>query len=254
MSMTPRSIARAALKAAGLELKRIDELKRITPPKIDLRSFPTELSEGDRAVFDYVRQNDLSMATDDRLYATLLACRYAAEANIPGDFVECGVWRGGNAILAADVFKRLAPTKKVYLFDTFAGMTAPTAHDGSGAVLEYKQNQRADYNEWCLCPLEEVKSNFAKYRLDAQFIVGDVMKTLSAAPETISVLRLDTDWYESTKYELETLYPRLCSGGVLMIDDYGHWRGARKAVDEYFHGRRPFFNYIDYTGRAAVKP
>jgi hypothetical protein len=158
------------------------------------------------------------MVSDELLYATLLACRYAAEANIPGDFVECGVWRGGNAILAADVFKRLAPTKKVYLFDTFAGMTTPTAHDGSDAILETKQHQRADHNEWCLCPLDEVRSNFIKYRLDAEFIVGDVMETLSAAPHTISVLRLDTDWYESTKYELETLYPRLCSGGVLMIE------------------------------------
>ncbi len=73
-------------------------------------------------------------------------------------------------------------------------------------------------------------------------------------PDKISVLRLDTDWYESTKRELEVLWPRLVKGGVLLIDDYGHWQGARKAVDEFFIGSdRPFFSYTDYTGRIAVK-
>jgi O-methyltransferase len=237
-----KKIARSALNAAGFDLRRIQP-----KPTLDLRAFPVELSKEDRAVFDYVRTNALSMAADDGLYATLLACRYAAEAHIPGDFVECGVWRGGNAILAADVFKRLAPSKKVYLFDTFSGMTAPTAHDGEVAASEYHQG-------WCLASLDEVRDNFTKYRLDAEFIVGDVMMTLAQAPETISVLRLDTDWYETTKHELEVLYPRLSTGGVLMIDDYGHWVGARKAVDEYFNGRRPFFSYLDYTGRIAIKP
>ena len=74
------------------------------------------------------------------------------------------------------------------------------------------------------------------------FVRGPVEETLPAgAPDEIALLRLDTDWYESTRHELEHLYPRLAAGGVLLVDDYGHWEGARKAVDEYFadHGDRP---------------
>ena len=76
------------------------------------------------------------------------------------------------------------------------------------------------------------------------------------APKEIALLRLDTDWYESTLHELEHLYPRLVSGGVLIIDDYGHWRGAREAVDEYIdkHKLKLFLTRIDYTGRLCVKP
>jgi hypothetical protein len=74
-------------------------------------------------------------------------------------------------------------------------------------------------------------------------------------PEQIAVLRLDTDFYESTRHELRHLYPRLVHGGVLIIDDYGHWAGARKAVDEYIaeEGIRLLLNRIDYTGRIAIK-
>jgi hypothetical protein len=68
-------------------------------------------------------------------------------------------------------------------------------------------------------------------------------------------LRLDTDWYKSTKTELEWLYPTLSNSGVLIIDDYGHWQGSRKAVDEYFANSeyKPLFNVVDYTGRSAIK-
>ena len=91
-----------------------------------------------------------------------------------------------------------------------------------------------------------------------KFIKGDVCETLKEpdnVPDQISVLRLDTDWYESTKAELEILYPKLSNKGVLIIDDYGHWEGARKAVDEYFLSQKykPLFNVIDRTGRSAIK-
>ena len=88
------------------------------------------------------------------------------------------------------------------------------------------------------------------------FVAGDVEQTIpGVVPEQISLLRLDTDWYESTRHELKHLYPRLIRGGVLIIDDYGHWKGARQAVDEYLAetGAKLLLNRIDYTGRAAVK-
>ncbi|HSY05808.1 MAG TPA: TylF/MycF/NovP-related O-methyltransferase [Steroidobacteraceae bacterium] len=226
--------------------------------------FPVELQDSDQRMFRYVRENKLSTSSDERLFATIMACRYVVERTIAGDFVECGVWRGGNSLLAADVFRSLASGRRVWLYDTFAGMTEPTAADvnfrGEAADVNFRLSRRTDHNDWCYAPLEEVRTHFANAGLlteQVRFIKGDVAQTLSAAgelPQTIAVLRLDTDWYESTKTELEALYPRLVPGGVLIIDDYGHWGGARKAVDEYFAAReRPFLQYIDPTARIGVK-
>jgi O-methyltransferase len=223
-----------------------------------------EFLESDKSIFRFVRANTLSTSSDERLYATVMACKYVVERQIEGDFVECGVWRGGNSIIAASVFSAAKIAKAVWLFDTFAGMTAPTDADvnfrGEAATLKFKASARAGYNDWCYSPIEEVSGYFDKAGLlsdSVRFIKGDVARTLadlSSLPEKISVLRLDTDWYESTRAELEVLYPRLSRGGVLIIDDYGHWGGARKAVDEYFATHsRPFFQYIDHTGRLAVK-
>ena len=154
------------------------------------------------------------------------------------------------------------------LFDTFEGMTPPTpddVHAQSGQPAEVKFQAHAmpeGGNAWCRATLPEVRANFAAFGIDPQrvhFVQGDVAQTLQQPanlPEKIAVLRLDTDWYESTRAELEVLYPRLARGGVLIVDDYGHWSGARKAVDEYFArlAPRPFLQFTDYTGRCAVKP
>jgi len=244
------------LSLFGLKIARKSDLNR---------PFPVEISDADKSIFRYVRSNRLSTSTDERLYATIMACRHVVERGIDGDFVECGVWRGGNSVLAAGVFKAMNAGRSAWLFDTFAGMTAPTEADvnfrGEIAESKFKVNQRAGHNDWCYAPIEQVTANFQKAGLLSdriKFIKGDVARTLAVSgnlPEKISVLRLDTDWYESTKTELEVLYPRLNSGGILIIDDYGHWGGARKAVDEYFASNaRPFFQYIDHTGRIAVKP
>ena len=242
-----RALLDPLLASAGYRLSRL-------APK----GFPVELDAGDREIVAHVAARELSMASAERLFATAMACRYVCEHAIEGDFVECGVWRGGNALIAADVFRRLAPQRKVWLFDTFAGMTEPTARDVSsgGAVAAelYLENER-----WCYASVEEVRANFAARDLlaQAQFVKGDVAQTLRDAarlPARISVLRLDTDWYESTRLELEVLYPLLRAGGVLMVDDYGYWGGARQAVDEYFASRpRPFFHYVDHTARTAIK-
>ena len=88
------------------------------------------------------------------------------------------------------------------------------------------------------------------------FVQGKVEETIPRVlPERIALLRLDTDWYESTRHELIHLYPKLCAGGVLVLDDYGHWQGSRKAVDEWMAqtGTRMLLNRVDYTGRIAVK-
>lgn len=229
-----------------------------------VRHFPVELSKAECKILDDVLDRRLTMVNFEGLLATLMACKYVLENSIEGDFVECGVWRGGNAIVAAEMFRLHGSQKHVWLFDTFLGMTAPTGvdHDWKGGLAqgEFDLNEREGFNNWCYASIEDVVGNFEDRGLvgnNIHFIKGDVSQTLREAdlPEKISVLRLDTDWYESTKMECEVLYPRLSVGGCLIVDDYGHWNGSRIAIDEYFsqHLNRPFFHATDYARRIGVK-
>jgi O-methyltransferase len=206
------------------------------------------------------------MCTTLNLQQTAIACKYIAMNKIPGDFVECGVYKGGNALIAAKIFDLYKINKKVYLFDTFTGMTKPGEHDlrtsdKSPSLTKYLSLQQKDHTDWAYAPIEEVKENFRKIGLlkdNVVFCKGKVESTLdqvSNIPKAISFLRLDTDWYESTKKELEVLYNKLVSGGILVIDDYGHFDGAKKAVDEYFekHSPPPFLSLIDNSARIGVK-
>ena len=154
--------------------------------------------------------------------------------------------------------------RDLHLFDTFEGMPRPQEVDvdmhGNSAmpVWEYTQIGE-DSSDFCRATLADVQAAMASTGYDKEkvhFHVGKVEVTIpSAAPDRIALLRLDTDWYESTRHELEHLYPRLSSGGILIIDDYGHWRGSQKAMDEYTEKYAPplFLSRIDYTGRIAVK-
>lgn len=199
-----------------------------------------------------------TMTSPARIVAVCSAVRYVEANSIPGSFVECGVWKGGSSMAAALSFKTPRP---LFLFDTFEGMTDPGAHDRHAASgqLAAAMLREADHDATirCYSPLEEVKHNMGMTGYPAalvSYIKGKVEDTLpAAAPEQIAVLRLDTDWYQSTRHELEHLYPRLSPGGVLIIDDYGYWAGAKKAVDEYFNGSI-FLSRIDDTGRVAIKP
>ena len=213
--------------------------------KTQLKDIATELEKFDTNLINQIIDKKYTMTSVHRLINTLKSCYYVVENNIPGDFVECGVWRGGNAILAKKIFEHLNSDKKVWMFDTFEGMTAPTnvdieAINQISAENKFAESQTNTHNEWCYASLEDVQKNCSDSGIDIaalKFIKGDVCDTLKKpdnVPDKISVLRLDTDWYESTKAELEVLYPKLSNGGVLIIDDYGHWEGARKAVDEYF--------------------
>lgn len=195
-----------------------------------------------------------------RIQAMIAAISHIEEHKIAGDIVECGVWRAGNIILA----RKLAPYRLCWLYDTFAGMTLPGDEDmkgnGTPAMERYVRLQTAGL-AWCAASLEsviecfKVTGTFDEDKL--RFVVGDVRATLLAAdnlPKQIALLRLDTDFYESTAIELAVLYPLLMPGGVLVVDDYGHWLGAKKAVDEYFDGQDVEFTKIDYTAVSLVKP
>jgi O-methyltransferase len=199
-----------------------------------------------------------TMTSPGRIFAVCSAVRYVEANNIPGAFVECGVWKGGSSMAAALTFKT---PRAMFLFDTFEGMTVPTENDRhawSGQLASAMLQDAAPGDRFrCYSPLEEVRRNMGSTGYPAahiSYIKGKVEDTLpAAAPQQIAVLRLDTDWYESTRHELEHLYPCLSPGGVLIIDDYGYWSGARKAVDEYFHDSL-LLNRIDDTGRMAIKP
>lgn len=201
-----------------------------------------------------------SMTDKSAMYALYTAARYLVDSNIPGDFVECGVWRGGSALLAGLVLQhRGIRDRSLYLYDTFEGMSAPTEVDvdmNGHSAAAFIQTYR-DENGWCYASLEDVRAIFQEQRFDfeTRLIKGDVAETLAAArPTKIALLRLDTDWYASTKAELEQLYPRLSVGGVLIVDDYGHWAGARRAVDEYFSRvPAPLLVRVNYSVRLAIK-
>jgi hypothetical protein len=204
-----------------------------------------------------------TMTSRERVLAAISAARYIAAARLPGAVIECGVWKGGSvmAILRA-LLDAGDATREVYLFDTFEGMTRPTDADrdvsGVGAD-ERLQRGRSTDTIWARAAPEEVTQNVLSTGYPngrVHLVKGRVEDTIPEhAPEQIALLRLDTDWYESTLHELRHLYPRLVRGGVLIIDDYGHWQGARKAVDEYFAGSEslPFLQRIDYSGRIATK-
>jgi hypothetical protein len=208
-----------------------------------------------------------TMTTPRRIAALCDSVGHVVEANVPGAIVECGVWKGGSMMAAAlTLIDREGSDRDLYLFDTFAGMPPPTqedvfsAYDGYNPMRHWRRRQQADdTNSWHNVPADEVRAAVLStgYPRDRVHLVeGKVEDTLPArAPEQIALLRLDTDWYASTKHELDQLYPRLQPGGVLILDDYGHYEGARRAVDEYFdeHGGRPLLTRVDYTGRVGVK-
>lgn len=213
----------------------------------------------------YKKVKPYTMTSSERVFALCEAVKYIEEKSIEGDIVECGVWKGGSMMAAAETLLRAGnSSRNLYLFDTFEGMSPPTDKDvdiagvAADSLLE-RTDKMKDESVWCCASLEIVKRavNSVGYPSDnIHFVKGMVEQTIPLnAPDKIALLRLDTDWYESTKHEMEHLFPRLAKGGVLIIDDYGHWQGARKAVDEYFEKNnvKILLNRIDYTGRIAVK-
>lgn len=201
-----------------------------------------------------------SMTTKLRMSALINSINYISSKKIEGDFVECGVWRGGNLILYNLMNEVKNLNKNIYGFDTFEGMPFPgkfdIKYDGTSAEDLYYQRTKS-HEGWNRATLDEVEKNISKECLNhnINLIKGKVEDSLlieKNIPKKISILRLDTDFYESTKIELEVLFPKLEVGGVLIIDDYGNFKGAKKAVDEYFQ-IKPFLIYVDHSCRLLIK-
>lgn len=205
-----------------------------------------------------------------RLQSVIDSVRYCVARELPGAFAECGVWRGGSVLAMVLTLQEIGvDDRDIHLYDTFEGMTRPSEHDTSPvdppALMEWEAAREQGERPWKVLFGEEhfsergvretlLATGYPEERL--HLVRGPVEQTLpSGAPSQLALLRLDTDWYESTLHELRHLYPRLSPGGVLILDDYGHWDGARRAVDEYFASEAAplLLHRIDYTGRVALK-
>ena len=219
--------------------------------------YASDLTDEDRA-FVLRYRGSYTMTSTERLLALRDAVRYIVHAGIPGDIAECGVWRGGNLMAAAETLTALGESKRtLWGYDTFTGMPEPGAdRDAFGvSAREHAARHGSGGPGWQAASEAEVSANlvetgYARFRL----IAGRVEATIPEhAPNRLALLRLDTDWHDSTKHTLTHLYPRLSAGGVLIIDDYGYWDGARKAVDDYFREQPVFLARVDSTGRLVVK-
>ena len=224
----------------------------------------SDFTEADLRLDTLVRP--YTMTTSERIYQLAKAVEYIEKNAIPGAIVECGVWRGGSMMAAALALLRLGTTsREIYLYDTFEGMPPPKPidirHDGVAAseILSNRAKSKDDAY-WAYASLEDVRANLASTGYPHErihYVQGKVEDTLpQTGPATIALLRLDTDWYSSTRHELMHLYPRLSPEGVLIIDDYGWWKGQKQAVDEYFAQLpfQPLLQRIDSASRICIKP
>jgi len=251
-----KKIANSILRRVGYEI--------INSSSISHENYATS---GEREFLDmYDKCKDYTFVPLDASFALYNAVKYISRNKIPGDFVECGVWKGGQAmIMAYTLLKEGDTERQIYLYDTYKGMSEPTEVDvyipnREAARVNWEKRIQSDHNAWSYASLENVKANlistgYPKERIS--FIEGKVEETIphKIPPHKISLLRLDTDWYESTYHELTYLYPLLERMGVLIIDDYGVWAGSRKAMDSYMqeNNLKLLFHKIGLGARIAVK-
>lgn len=264
----PGVLARRFLKVVagsfGYSIQRSAPAPVVSAPA----EFPPDFTIEEQEIWRFVKQ--CTMTSKERVVSLIRAVQYLERNRVPGAFVECGVWRGGSMMAVAKTLLAARSTdRELFLFDTFAGMPEPTSVDvdafgrPAAALLEDLRKrpveERAENHVLAESSLEVVRGNLISTGYPPErlhFVQGRVEDTVPGrAPSNIALLRLDTDWYESTLHELVHLFPRLSSHGVLIIDDYGDWEGARLAVDEYFQrsGERIFLSRIDHTGRIAVR-
>lgn len=237
-----RRAARASLQRVGLDVTTCRP-----------GGFPFDFTDEHIDIITRVRP--FTMTSNERLFGLIEAVKYIAAAGIPGDLAECGVYKGGSVMaMALTLLRANRIDRHLYLYDTFSGMTAPTDAD-----VDFRGRPAESWQTWAIAPLAGVQAALRSTGYPSEqlhFVEGKVEETIPAqAPPTLSLLRLDTDWFESTRHELVHLFPRLAPGGVLIVDDYGQYRGSRKAVDEYFSGIGVpvLLHRMDFSGRICVK-
>jgi O-methyltransferase len=259
-------LARAYLRAG-----RMGDLRRLAQ-KVDMHSFDEvrpiflhDISETERAICVEVGLD--ACQTPEAIAQLCRSVEYLIRYGIDGDLVECGVYRGASIIAMIRTLQNLGAERTIWLYDTFEGMPKPEAvdvfyaageeHDGGLKSWEILKRPDESGSDWVYCPLEEVRQAVLATKYPPQllkFVKGKVEDTIPHnSPASIALLRLDTDFHSSTKHELIHLYPRLSKGGVLILDDYGAYRGARQAADEFFTAEPFHMSRIDEHVRVGIK-
>jgi O-methyltransferase len=257
-----QAVNRGLVRATGYRLEKPrPPVPAPKPKKRPRRRIPGYVDDQAREVLRAVRPR--TMTSVEKLYALVVAVRHVADHEIPGAMVECGVWRGGSMqAVAFTLLQRRVRDRDLHLFDTFEGMPPPAPedrrYDGAPAETLLAERPRTGHL-WAIASLEDVQEGMAETGYPAErmhFHRGLVEDTIpAAAPEAIALLRLDTDWHASTRHELDHLWDRVPSGGIVLFDDYGYWEGARRAVDEFIaeRGLRLLLAPMG-SGRLTVKP
>jgi O-methyltransferase len=269
LSRVLNAVVRPAVRKCGIDIVRYQRANGGAPVRrsrvgVDVHNLPRDFDELSIRVFKFV--DDYTMASPENIYSLVQCVKYLVSQEIEGAFVECGVWKGGAVMAMALVLREMGcADREIYLYDTFSGMARPSDVDvrwdgGTAKDEDARTRISEDTSNWCLAPLDEVEQNIRRtgYPMERiHFVKGKVEATIPGTmPDQIAFLRLDTDFYDSTRHELVHLYPRLSRNGILTVDDYGHWLGSRKAVDEYITTQRlPIaLHRVDRTGvRVAVK-
>ena len=214
---------------------------------------------------EFEKVDEISLTSYPNRWSLIQSLKYIEENNISGEIVETGVYKGANLILINNFLTKSNMHKKIFAFDTYEGQPDPSEKDfdikGTKMIEKFEVLKKKNVTP-VFCSLENVKKNILNYsENDLEkiiFVKGKVEETLRSEknlPNKISLLRLDTDFYDSIKISLEILYPRLCKGGVLIIDDYGHFKGAQTAVDDFFNNKKNIWMHrVDYTCRLIIKP
>lgn len=240
-------------------LSRLLGKKKNKKPRQEV--FPRAFTDEDRASWAAVKP--YTMTDKLRVLALIHAVKHVLACNIQGEIVECGVWKGGSMMtIARTLLQAGVSDRNLWLFDTFEGMPAPTARDRDNKNTDVQAKfasvkfQDRDGSDWCYSPLDEVKANVQSTGYPSErvrYVKGKVEDTLPGNEVgSIALLRLDTDFYESTKSEMHHLYPKLAKGGILILDDYYTWQGSREAVEEYFAGRADKPLLVTVGGGGAV--
>ena len=227
-------------------------------------NYIAEISANESAILNDIKE--YTMTSIPSQWSLLQSIKHVIRNNVEGSFVECGIFRGGNIILMSKLLEEHKVEKNIFAYDTFEGMPLPGKDDldlrGNSSIdkfLELKNSEK-EGSQWCYCNIKDVKNNIKKFNINylknINFIKGRVEETLldiKNLPKKISLLRLDTDFYSSTKIELNILFPLLEKNGILIVDDYGHFKGAKKSVDEFFNEKKVWLHRVDYSTRLLIK-
>ena len=257
-----KEFVRKIFYKAGFTLVKHKEVSFLQKDFFDAKTWELEIMN---------KVSDFTMLSHEKIFNLISGVQYIVKNNIEGAIVECGVARGGAMMSVAKTLKKLnVKDRELYLYDIFypgmpPGCTYDKTADGENvnqlikhAGIVYDKRNKIDIEQ--KCTLNGVKKllSYSKYPKEKIFFIkGMVEDTIpNIIPEKVSILRLDTDFYKSTKHELEYLFPRLQRGGILIIDDYGVLEGSKKATDEYLQkkGISLFLNRVDNSGcRVGVK-